>query len=241
MSIAEKFEVIADEVYEKGKKDEYDKFWDSFQNYGKRTNYQNGFAGKGWNGTTFKPKYDIAPVGNLGSAFQETELTDLVEVLKQCERKLDTSQVSTFSKAFHFSYYLTTLPEIDARATTESSPFTSTFDFCKKLKTIEKLILKEDGSQSFSSTFSYCYELENIVIEGTIGQNGFNVQWSTKLSGASIVSIIEALSTTTSGLTVTLSQTAVDNMAFPIVGNKGTYNSWTDLEQSRTNWTISLV
>ena len=104
-----------------------------------------------------------------------------------------------------------------------------------------KLILKEDGSQSFSSTFSKCDELENIVIEGVIGKNGFNVSACTKLSGASIVSIIEALSDTTSGLTVTLSQTAVDNMAFPIVGNKGTYNSWTDLEQSRTNWTISLV
>ena len=67
------------------------------------------------------------------------------------------------------------------------------------------------------------------------------MQWSTKLSGASIVSIIEALSTTTSGLSVTLSQTAVNNMTFPIVGNKGTYNSWTELEQSKTNWTISLA
>ncbi len=241
MSIAEKFEVIADEVYEKGKKAEYDKFWDSFQNYGKRTNYQDGFAGKGWNDTTFKPKYDIVPVGNLGRAFQETELTDLVEVLKQYGRKLNTSQVSTFSNTFYYSYYLTSIPEIDARATTESSPFSSTFSDCKKLKTIEKLILKDDGSQSFSNTFSKCDELENIVIEGVIGKNGFNVSACTKLSSASIVSIIEALSETTSGLTVTLSQTAVNNMVFPIVGNKGTYNSWTELEQSKPNWTISLL
>lgn len=204
MSIAEKFEVIADEVYEKGKKDEYDKFWDSFQNKGKRTNYQDGFAGKGWNDTTFKPKYDIIAVGNLGRAFQETELTDLVEVLKQCERKLDTSQVSTFSNVFFYSYYLTTIPEIDSRGTTESSPFNQAFGTCRKLKTIEKLILKEDGSQSFSSTFSYCYELENIVIEGTIGKNGFNVQWSKKLTKASLLSILKALSlniTTTTTIT----------------------------------------
>ena len=83
--------------------------------------------------------------------------------------------------------------------------------------------------------------LKNFVIEGTIGQNNFNVSACRELSGGSIVSIIEALSTTTSGLSVTLSQTAVNNMTFPITGNKGTYNSWTELEQSKTNWTISLV
>ena len=241
MSIAEKFEVIADEVYEKGKKDEYDKFWDSFQNYGNRTSYQSGFAGKGWNDKTFKPKYDIAPIGNLGSAFQETELKDLAGALNECGVVLDTSQATTLTNLFYYSYFLITIPTIDSRGSTESNAFSKTFSICKKLKTIEKLILKEDGSQIFSSTFSNCLELENIVIEGTIGQNGFNVQWSTKLSSESIVSIIEALSETTSGLTVTLSQTAVNNMVFPIVGNKGTYNSWTELEQSKTNWTISLL
>ena len=241
MSIAEKFEVIADEVYEKGKKDEYDKFWDSFQNYGKRKNYQGGFAGKGWNDTTFKPKYDIIPAENIGSMFQETEITDLEATLNNINVSFNTSKATTLKQLFYFSYLLTSVPEIDSRGSTSGDAFNLTFGSCRKLKTIRKLILKEDGSQSFSSTFNKCDELENIVIEGVIGKNGFNVSACTKLSGASIVSIIEALSTTTSGLTVTLSQTAVDNMAFPIVGNKGTYNSWTGLEQSRTNWTISLV
>ena len=246
MSIAEKFEVIADAVYEKGiekgKKDEYDKFWDSFQNKGKRVNYQNGFAGKGWNDTTFKPKYNIVPTGNGGNMFQETDLTDLEGILQRENKILNTSQCTTLQHMFYFSAYLTSVPEIDTSGTTlDSSSLTNAFSSCKKLKTIRKLILKADGSQKFSSTFARCEELENIVVEGTIGQNGFNVSACTKLSGASIVSIIEALSTTTSGLSVTLSQTAVNNMTFPITGNKGTYNSWTELEQSRTNWTISLV
>ena len=194
MSIAQKFEVIADEVYEKGKKDEYDKFWDSFQNYGNRTGYQSGFAGKGWNDKTFKPKYDIAPIGNLGSAFQETELKDLAGALNECGVVLDTSQATTLTNLFYYSYLLITIPTIDSRGSTESNVFSKTFSTCRKLKTIEKLILKEDGSQIFSSTFSNCLELENIVIEGTIGQNGFNVKDSKNLTVASLLSILTALS-----------------------------------------------
>ena len=56
MSIAEKFEVIADAVYEKGKKDEHDKLWDAFQDNGTRTYYTNGFQGnQGWDKNNFYP------------------------------------------------------------------------------------------------------------------------------------------------------------------------------------------
>ncbi len=197
MNIAEQITALNEkipQVYEAGKKSEYDKFWDSFQNKGKRTNYQDGFAGKGWNDTTFKPKYDIIAVGNLGRAFQETELKDLVGVLQQCGRKLDTSQVTTFSNTFYYSYYLTSIPEIDSRSSTGSDVFGNAFGSCKKLKTIEKLILKEDGSQPFSSTFSKCEALENIVIEGKIGQKGFNIKDCKKLTKASLLSILKTLS-----------------------------------------------
>ena len=59
MSIAEKFEVIADAVYDKGKKDEYDAFWDVFQQNGTLTFYGYAFSGHGWNKDNFKPKYPI--------------------------------------------------------------------------------------------------------------------------------------------------------------------------------------
>lgn len=205
MSIATEFEVIADAVYEKGKKDEYDKFWDSFQNKGKRTNYQNGFAGKGWNGTTFKPKYDILPIGNLGSMFQETEIKDFESILKECNIKFSTAQGTTLARLFYFSYNLISVPEIDSRGSTGSDVFASTFGTCKKLKTIRKLILKDDGSQPFSSTFSSCTELEDIVIEGKIGQSGFNVKDSTKLTTASLLSILTALSKEVGGKSITFS------------------------------------
>ena len=241
MSIAKKFEVIADEVYEKGKKDEYDKFWDVFQNMGKRTNYKYGFAGHGWNSDNFYPKYDIVVTSgtNMFQEFngQEIKMFDLNERLNQLGIKFDTSAVANFDYMF-YAIRTYSIPSINTKNATR---LRCVYQNARKVKTIGTLILKDDGSQEFIDCFSNCGALENFTIEGTIGQNGFNVQWSTKLSGASIVSIIEALSTTTSGLTVTLSQTAVNNMVFPIVGNKGTYNSWTDLEQSRTNWTISLL
>ncbi len=59
MSIAEKFEKIADAVYEKGKQAEYDRFWDEFQENGNRRFYSYAFSGYGWTNENFKPKYPI--------------------------------------------------------------------------------------------------------------------------------------------------------------------------------------
>lgn len=107
----------------------------------------------------------------------------------------------------------------------------NSFHSCSQLKYIRKLIV---GSvTAFANTFNGDEELEMLNIEGTIAKNGFNVQWSTLLNKASIESIINALSKTTSGLTVTLSKTAVNN-AF-------TAEEWDALEATKTNWTISLV
>ena len=85
--------------------------------------------------------------------------------------------------------------------------------------------------------------LEDLTVTGVIGGDGFNVQWSTLLSKASITSIINALSSTTTGLTVTLSLAAV-NKAFETstgANNGSTSTAWTTLIATKTNWTISLV
>lgn len=70
------------------------------------------------------------------------------------------------------------------------------------------------------------------VEEGTIS-NSLNMQWSTKLTKASITSIIEHLSTTTSGLTLTLPKTAKE-AAF-------TTDEWVVIVAAKSNWNISLV
>ena len=86
---------------------------------------------------------------------------------------------------------------------------TSVFNNASSLKTIRELTVAE--TTTFSSWFTNCTALKNLTLKGTIGQNGFDVHWSTKLTKASIESIISCLSADTNGLTVTLSKAAVDN------------------------------
>ena len=112
-----------------------------------------------------------------------------------------------------------------------SSRFNNVFYGCINLVSIPELHLIE--TTTYSGAFVNCTALQTLNVFGTIGKNGFNVQWSTKLNKASIESIINALSAKESGLTVTLSQTAVNN-AF-------TAEEWDALETTKSNWNISLV
>ena len=249
MSIAEKFEKITDAVYEKGKKDEHAKFWDMVQKNGDRTYYYNGFIGTCYNFENFYPKHDINIVGSgqlfmynwkngMGQADKDNIFESLKKRLEECNVTLNTGGATNLSNAFSYGTF-TELPAIDLRGLTDtpSNIFSNNYTY---LQTIEKIIVDENTPFT-SSMFTNDTGLVSLTVEGTIAKNGFNVKDCKNLSSASIVSIIEALSTETDGLTVTLSKTAVNNMTFPIVGNKGTYNSWTELEQTRTNWTISLV
>lgn len=72
-----------------------------------------------------------------------------------------------------------------------------TFSNCYVLHTVSKIGVAE--STTFISTFTNCIELRNLTIDGVIGQNGFDVHWSTKLTHDSLMSIINALQTKTSG------------------------------------------
>ena len=102
---------------------------------------------------------------------------------------------------------------------------------CANLKRIPKLIF--DGATTINNMFYNCSNLEELYCEGTLDITGLNLKDSPKLNKASIESVISILSTTTTGLSITLSQTAVNN-AF-------TTDEWNALIGTRTNWTISLV
>lgn len=219
-----------------GYRGHYDEFWDEFQKYGNRTRYMSGFAGDGWTNKTFKPKYNIAGNQSMSSLFYACGIKgDLVEILSNAGVTLDTSKTTSLNSAFN-STYITRVGVISCEGITSASGCLQIFIQSTKLVTIDKLILKSDGSQKLTSSFDGCSALENLTIEGVIGQNGFDVQYSPKLSKASITSIINALSTTTNGLTVTLSKTAVES-AF----GSTTSTEWTNLIGTRSNWTISLV
>jgi hypothetical protein len=214
----------------------YDTFWDAYQENGNVSSYLNRFSGKGWTNETFKPKYDIRPNGgSMTSCFYSSAINgDLVEILAKCGVVLDTSKATNFNSAFNSTVF-TRIGTIDTTGATSNGALSQAFSASLSLKKIDKLILKSDGSQTFNGTFDRCSALEEIEIDGVIGQSGLNMSACTKLSKASIESIINALSTTTSGLTVTFSQTAVDN----IVATEGT-GWWEALVASRPKWDIRL-
>ena len=157
------------EVYEAGKKIEYDNFWDNYQIRGTRTNYNNGFYGAGWNENNFYPKYDIRPTGNYSTyifAAVDKLRIDLEKRLNACGVVLDFSQITQSDHEFYLAKF-TKLPVLDFSG---CKSMTQTFDYCA-MKQIQ-LILSDSGETTFSSVFRRCSNLTEVSIErGVVGKS----------------------------------------------------------------------
>ena len=241
MSIADKLNTIAEnqeKVFEAGKTKEWSDFWDNFQLNGNRTNYINAFSGAGWNYETFFPKYDInadASGGNSNNAqgifsnFNNDSRYQAFDFAERLEKQGVKLLTSTWEK--HYGSFsnmkVTRLPELDF---SNASGGGYTFQGSIYLITIDKII--SSVNTYWDGCFNYCYDLVNLIIEGEIGTN-FIIRFSTKLSKASITSIVNALSDNVSGKTVTFSKTAKES-AF-------TTDEWASLIATKPNWTFSLA
>lgn len=195
-----------DEGYAAGQKAEYDAFWDTFQDKGKRKSYYNAFNCVSTNGT----------------GWSDTIYNPKYEI--NCTGDLESGATQLF-------YWNTLITDTKVPINIQGNNVTRSFYGCVELKRIPSL--KVNAQTAWNSSFRSCEKLQDLTIEGTIGQNGFDVSSSTKLSRASIESIMAALSTATNSLTVTLSKTAVNN-AF-------TKDEWEALVSQHANWTISLI
>lgn len=245
MSAADKLTAIAEnvpKVYEAGKQAEHDRFWDAFQENGNKVDYSNTFRYYTWTDENFRPKYDIRPT-TATSIFQGNKITDLVKILNECNVVLDFSNCKKLYMAFYYNYSITTVPVVDTRASNDNNDLYYLFGQDTNLKSIEKIILKETGEQLFNGTFANCGSLKEVRFEGVIGQN-INLGGSPSLSHDSIVSVINALSETASGKTLTLYKSAV-NRAFGInINDESTYPEGSEfytLRHSKDNWTFSYV
>lgn len=188
-----------DEGYDDGKQAQYDGFWDTYQQNGNRTAYRYGFAGKGWDDTTFNPKYDISPAPYEALSFAtDSKITNLKQKLIDCGVTLDLSKVVNALSMFEGAEILTNLPRLDLGACTSMM---NTFRKCKSLVSIDSLKLNENIA--FSLTFSECSALEEIRIEGLIGKS-LEIKDSPLLSADSVQSIIDHLKDLTGGTTQTL-------------------------------------
>lgn len=192
---------------EAGKTQEWSDFWDVFQKYGERKEY--GYAFKGFDNNIFKPKYNLKPTSAPGM-FQSAVITNLKQLLKDRGVVLDLSACTNMAEMFSGAS-VTHVPAINTR---QAAGITSVFYNASALVEIEKLILRENGTQTINSTFNNASSLENIVIEGTIGAN-IQLQWSTKLTHDSLMSVINHLkdySADTSG-TIHLLKIGTTNIA----------------------------
>ncbi len=208
-----------------GKVAEYDNFWDNYQANGNRTAYNYGFAYWGWTDETYKPKYKPMP-SNASYMYNNTRITDT-------KIDVDFSNATNMTYTFVGAYYVKNIGVVDTRSAKNS--ITQLFAYCRALQTIDKLILLDDGSQTFLNVFLENNALQNIVIEGVIG-NSISFQHS-PLSAKSLVSVVEHLSDTATGKTATFKQTATDNADWSTTE----YSSWDELIATKPNWAFSLV
>ena len=225
------------DVYAAGQQSEYDAFWDAYQDNGNRTDYEAAFSGTGWTSKNFKPKYDMA-IGRGYTMFtRNTVITNTEDMPNNV--KLDMSNMTSASYIFAES----SIEHIGTISSTNS--YYSAFVNCYRLVTIEKLIIPDTISSSSSywkEAFDNAKKLESLTIEGTIERNGFNVRWS-PLSHDSLISIVNALSADTTGLTVTLSKSSVNKAFETSVGaaDGSTSDEWATLIATKPNWTFTLA
>lgn len=216
-----------------GGKSHYDAFWDLKQiSKGKPTTYTADFGGR-WTVEMFNPKYDIVPASAPYLFTGNNLRIDLVEHFEKIGKKLDFSQCSNQNSCFFMSNF-TRLGNVSALG-----GYYNVFQDCKYLVTIDEwgdAQGREMTANGLHSTFTNCTALENITIKGYFANNIY-FHWCTKLTRASIESIINALSKNVSGKTLQLSKTAVNN-AFPDASNN---EEWEALVTAHQNWTITLM
>ena len=260
MSLAEKLKTIAENerrVYDvgwgKGNMAGISTGFEEGRNFGHQEGYDEGYAagvaaGGGGGMDTFFEK-----MNSINYLFMSNYNADLMDYVlsrdltgRRCQYVFtdnttvtDVSIIGKPSVIHGLFQRCTSL--VNAEVNTEGmSVITDVFNGCTSLKNA--------GTINFSSvtyasrTFQNCSALEEIRITGEI-KIDIDLHWSTKLSKASITSIMGALSTTASGKTLTLSRTAVE-VAFSTmegVTNGMTSKEWQDLADTRPNWTISLA
>ena len=224
------------EVYEKGKQDEWNMFWDTFQNKGSRTSYFYAFAYGNFNSNTFKPKYDIVPT-NANQMFKGATGLKMNLTKERIGVNVDFSKATNANETFNGTW-IPVVDVVDLSSITGKNAH-GMFGYNYYTHTINKLIVHEN--MSLENFFVQSNNFQHITIEGTIADS-VSIHASKKLTKASILSFFNALSDTTSGLTFTVNQTAVNNAFETASGmaDGSTSEEWLNLIATKPNWTISL-
>ncbi len=232
--------------YEEGQQDNHNSFWYYFSEGGKRKNYAHAFAGKYWNKNTFSPTYDISPSNSdedvsscMFDNFNDgNEPIDMVELTERCGISI------SFISAKHLQYALrgdgvSRWGNVDLRNATDVRGIFKG-NGGNKLTQIDMIVTQKGTPWQYDSFENQC-ALKTVHFLGVIGCD-LNLQWC-PLDKKSFISVIECLSTSTSGKTLTLNRSAVGK-AFETVldsGNGIDSSEWNYYVNKKTNWNIEYV
>ena len=167
-----------EEGRKEGREAAYNEFWQNAVPIPNAHNGVSAFAGRAWNENTFKPPNKITLTNNCNNCFYNSGVSDITPYV-------EFQGITSFNSAFQYST-VTAIPPLNL---SNVSWITNSFVDAKFLTSLELTVVE---TANFNAAFTNTIALTKLIIKGTIGKNGFNVQWS-PLTHDSLMSIINAL------------------------------------------------
>ena len=226
---------------EQGKQEEYNEFWDSQQANGNIKACAGLYAGGGWNVDTFKPKHKLTPhpITSMNMFYFCNYGNASIIDFRPYKHLFDFSSIT--NAAYLFDNAWVDYIEADlSNATTLTNAFEEGYNPGKKTHLTLKI---SEKATSLSGAFLYLSKLTDLTfMEGSVIAASIDLKDS-PLNKASFESVMRALSTATTGKTITVKKTAVNKAYETSEGadDGSTSAEWLDWAVGRPNWTISLV
>ena len=240
MTIAEKLTSIAEneqKVFDAGKEKMRSDFWDAYQQQGARAEFSDAFAGHGWTRQTMQPLYNITP-SYAYRIFHSHNCSNAPYDLKAHLDALGVSLDFSSCTGLQYAFAMAGISRVGTIDCSCATGISNLFN-ASQIAIIDKLIVTE--SLAFDGSFSNAAALKTVLFEGVIGKS-LDIHWS-PLDKASIKSIVDCLSGTCTGQSLSLSKAAVDT-AFETASGAADGSSsqtWNNLITGKSNWTISLI
>lgn len=197
MSIADKLVTVAEneqKVYEAGKKAEYDRFWDNYQDHGNRTQYGFAFGGKGWGKSgLLPPKYPIVLSSEAASQY------NIFAYFNNGEDRYDMTEVCKMidcSKAVRLNNMFYNASVENVTVDMSECQYANGFFSCGMGGgNIDKVCLKvTEKMKSATEMFNQCISIVTLrFTEDSTIAIAISFSHSKKLSSESVDSIINAL------------------------------------------------
>ena len=160
-----------------------------------RTDYAYAFYGTGWNNYTFTPTQNLTVLTGTSMFYQSRIEGSLSNILGNVS--IDFSNCTTAPSCFSSTRF-SSLPALNMQNAGNLSNF---FKDSSRLTSVDLFSVNKNAL--LTRAFEYCPALENITFGGTIAKS-MDIHWSTKLSTASIKSLLGVLTETVTGVTITL-------------------------------------